>query len=186
VNKIFLMIVASFFSLTACSVTTHPKPVQDDSQPKMTTLEKQLQDKDQEIQTLQSQVDELNGQLKDQREQLAIQPQDRKKNESGVFNNPKEPQQLNTLPKEFIKVDVSPRDVQSALKNATYYDGPIDGKLGPKSQKAIMDFQMDHNLKSDGVVGKQTWLELKGYLDSTSQPVAAGTASDSSIPSQEY
>ena len=65
----------------------------------------------------------------------------------------------------YLRVPVTPQEVQEALKTAGYYTGEIDGKLGPGSQRAIKDFQRDHDLESDGIVGKKTWAELKGYLD---------------------
>lgn len=55
-------------------------------------------------------------------------------------------------------------DVQRALKNAGYYDGSIDGKIGPKTRKAITDFQAAKGLKVDGVVGPATKAALSKYL----------------------
>lgn len=57
------------------------------------------------------------------------------------------------------------KDIQIALKNAGYYDGPIDGKLGTKSRKAIRDFQQDKGLKVDGIAGTQTKKALVKYLN---------------------
>ena len=54
--------------------------------------------------------------------------------------------------------------IQTALKKAGYYDGPIDGKIGPKTQEAVLKFQEENNLKVDGVVGQDTWKRLKEYL----------------------
>ncbi|MCA9398906.1 MAG: peptidoglycan-binding protein, partial [Candidatus Omnitrophica bacterium] len=65
---------------------------------------------------------------------------------------------------EIIRVSVSATDVQKALKSAGFYNGPIDGKIGAKSKTAISDFQREHDLVSDGIVGKRTWSELKNYL----------------------
>ena len=59
---------------------------------------------------------------------------------------------------------MSCRDIQSALKEAGYYDGPIDGKLGPKSRKAIKAFQVDMGLKIDGIAGTKTKKALLQYL----------------------
>ena len=56
------------------------------------------------------------------------------------------------------------KEVQVALRNAGYYDGPIDGKLGTKSRKAIRDFQQDNGLKVDGIAGTQTKKALVKYL----------------------
>lgn len=65
---------------------------------------------------------------------------------------------------QIIRVSASPQSVQKALKNAGYYSGAIDGKLGKGSQKAIKEFQSDHSLKPDGVVGRKTWDKLASYL----------------------
>jgi len=65
----------------------------------------------------------------------------------------------------ILRVPVTPQEVQMGLKNAGYYTGAIDGKLGSGSKRAIKEFQTDHDLESDGIVGKKTWAELKNYLD---------------------
>jgi len=54
--------------------------------------------------------------------------------------------------------------IQKALANAGFYKGNIDGKIGPMSKQAIMDFQKANSLKVDGVVGPQTWGELEKHL----------------------
>ena len=56
------------------------------------------------------------------------------------------------------------KEVQQALLNAGYYDGKIDGKIGPKSQAAIKKFQTDQGLKVDGVVGGKTSVALEAFL----------------------
>lgn len=56
------------------------------------------------------------------------------------------------------------RDIQAALKNAGFDPGSIDGKLGPRTQQAIKEFQRTKGLKIDGKVGLQTWEELSKYL----------------------
>ncbi len=63
-----------------------------------------------------------------------------------------------------IKDGPSPRQIQAALKNAGYYQGVIDGKIGRQSRQAIRDFQKANNLSVDGKVGKKTWAALKEYL----------------------
>jgi len=63
------------------------------------------------------------------------------------------------------RLRIDPKQIQSALKNAGYYDGSIDGKLGRKTRKAVRSFQKANNLPVDGRVGKNTWLVLKEYLE---------------------
>ncbi|OPY89354.1 MAG: Zinc D-Ala-D-Ala carboxypeptidase precursor [Smithella sp. PtaU1.Bin162] len=62
-------------------------------------------------------------------------------------------------------VELSHRQIQKALKNAGYYQGAIDGKIGPKTKEAILKFQRAKGLKADGVVGKKTSAALNRYLD---------------------
>lgn len=56
------------------------------------------------------------------------------------------------------------QEIQTALKNAGYYTGAIDGKKGPMTKKAIENFQKANNLKADGKVGPKTWDALSKYL----------------------
>lgn len=62
----------------------------------------------------------------------------------------------------------STREIQQALKNAGFYQGAIDGKMGPLTRQAIKEFQRVHGLADDGIVGKQTWAKLSAYADLSS------------------
>ncbi len=55
-------------------------------------------------------------------------------------------------------------EIQTALKNAGFYTGSIDGKIGPASKKAIVEFQKANSLAADGKVGPKTWGVLERYL----------------------
>ncbi len=57
------------------------------------------------------------------------------------------------------------REIQQALKNAGFYQGAVDGKMGPLTKDAVREFQRVHGLKDDGVVGRQTWGKLNAYAD---------------------
>lgn len=59
----------------------------------------------------------------------------------------------------------STREIQQALKNAGFYQGEVDGKMGPLTRAGIEEFQRLHGLKDDGVVGRQTWAKLRVYLE---------------------
>ena len=72
----------------------------------------------------------------------------------------------------------SKRAIQQALKNAGFYQGTVDGKIGPKTREAVKAFQEVNGLKADGVVGRQTWEKLAPYLSMAS---SGGVASDSEI-----
>mgnify|MGYP001612795382 CR=1 FL=1 len=56
------------------------------------------------------------------------------------------------------------KDIQTALKNAGLYNGSIDGNIGPKTKKAIEEFQKQNGLKVDGKVVPRTWVELEKHL----------------------
>ncbi len=61
-------------------------------------------------------------------------------------------------------------EIQTALKNAGFYVGNLDGKIGPKSKKAIEDFQKANGLKVDGKVGPKTWEAMAKYLTPVAEP----------------
>lgn len=55
------------------------------------------------------------------------------------------------------------RLAQNILKssgNPPWDPGPIDGIFGPKTERAVTNFQSDLNIKADGIVGPVTWTAL--------------------------
>lgn len=60
-------------------------------------------------------------------------------------------------------------EIQTALKNAGFYSAEIDGKIGPMTKKAIVDFQKSKGLQADGKVGPKTWEALSAYLNPPAQ-----------------
>lgn len=64
------------------------------------------------------------------------------------------------------KLDFKPttKEIQTALKNAGFDPGSIDGKMGPRTRQAIKDFQKSKGFVPDGVVGPKTWSGLGKYL----------------------
>ncbi|MDD5195037.1 MAG: peptidoglycan-binding domain-containing protein [Candidatus Omnitrophica bacterium] len=76
------------------------------------------------------------------------------------------------LQEAMIPETPTPEDIQKALKNAGLYEGDVDGKLGPKSKKAIEDFQAKSDLTVDGKVGPKTWSKLKEYLNAPAETAA--------------
>ncbi len=80
-------------------------------------------------------------------------------------------QQETTVPKSDTVL--SAQDIQTALKNAGFYSGEIDGKIGPETDKAIRSFQETNGLEADGIVGTKTKGLLVNYMK---QPEAETTA----------
>jgi murein L,D-transpeptidase YcbB/YkuD len=87
------------------------------------------------------------------------------------------PEQAQVESAEAVKAAVSskaagsPHDIQAALKNAGFYNGNVDGKIGPMTKKAIMEFQKANKLKADGKVGPKTWEALSRHLGEKTQAV---------------
>jgi len=66
------------------------------------------------------------------------------------------------------------REIQTALNNAGFYMGMVDGKKGPLTKKAIEDFQRANNLEVDGKVGTKTWAVLSLHLNPAPVPSKPG------------
>ena len=146
-KKEFLILPVLIF-LAGCATTRSNSQVTQ-LQMRVNELERQLDDKDEEIKN-------LNYQLKDVAYETDKSKSRRSQVESSVSTEDYG---------QIIRVGVGADQVQLALKNAGYYQGPVDGKVGNKTKKAISAFQKDNNLKADGVVGKQTWTALKTHLE---------------------
>lgn len=55
------------------------------------------------------------------------------------------------------------RAAQTLLADKYGYGIAVDGAFGPATRNAVKDFQSDHDLASDGIVGPLTWQALVGY-----------------------
>ncbi|MBI4227756.1 MAG: peptidoglycan-binding protein [Candidatus Omnitrophica bacterium] len=62
------------------------------------------------------------------------------------------------------------REIQQALQRAGFYEGPMDGKIGPNTRVAIKAFQSAHHLTADGVAGTQTMRALQPYVTAPAPP----------------
>jgi peptidoglycan hydrolase-like protein with peptidoglycan-binding domain len=78
-----------------------------------------------------------------------------------AFNKSKENRQKDSSKAEFKP---TAKEIQTALKNAGYDPGSLDGKIGPRTRQAIKDYQKSKGLVPDGVVGPKTWTSLSKHL----------------------
>jgi peptidoglycan hydrolase-like protein with peptidoglycan-binding domain len=72
--------------------------------------------------------------------------------------------------------------VQQALKDKGHDPGEIDGKMGPKNQLALRDYQQKEGLKVTGRLDTETAAKLgvQAKAESTSSPAASPSGSSSS------
>lgn len=156
---IFFTIILSVF-FAGCVSTQQPTAL-NQMQIQIAQLERQLEKKEGEISDLKYQVEGLSSQVEDLEKKGAGEEVSLKteKNKGSSLS------EIAQTDQRIIRVAVAAEDVQSALKNAGFYTGEVDGKVGLKTKKAIEEFQQGHGLKSDGVVGEKTWSQLKEYLN---------------------
>jgi peptidoglycan hydrolase-like protein with peptidoglycan-binding domain len=154
----FILGVVLMGSLAGCATTQKPA-ASSQLQIRVAHIENQLDDHSQDIAQLQSEVERLSSNSQATRASIPLSSKDQKTlKPASLVTSETDPYQ------QILRVPVAPKEVQKALTNANYYTGAIDGKLGSGSQKAIKEFQKDHGLQADGIIGKKTWDALKSYL----------------------
>lgn len=63
----------------------------------------------------------------------------------------------------FTKLTYSEsEELQKRLKSAGFYDGVIDGKIGPASRSAILSYQSEYGLEKNGYASKELLQALRG------------------------
>ena len=156
-----LIVFMLALSFSGCA-TTQMKTQNEQIQSRLTDLEKNLQAKDAEIVDLQYQVKDLSSKLDTAKptESDQVSPESSTGGDQAESVKPSEGLDKS----QIIRVKVNPEKIQRALKSAGVYTGPVDGRIGPGTKEAIVEFQKSHGLKADGVLGRKTWDELKVYL----------------------
>jgi peptidoglycan hydrolase-like protein with peptidoglycan-binding domain len=136
---VFSFLVMLVVSLNGCCTAVKKKASQlDECKTQVSGLESQISAKDEEISSL--------------RDALAKSMQETEECAS-----------KSSLATE-VKSRPNTKQIQTALSNAGYNPGPIDGKAGKQTIEAIKAFQIANGLEGDGKVGKKTWSLLKEYL----------------------
>jgi peptidoglycan hydrolase-like protein with peptidoglycan-binding domain len=154
--SIFILAIA-FSGCASSQLKTQNEQIES----RLTDVEKNQQAKDAEIVDLQYQVKDLSSKLDTSKPAETDQaaPQ-------GATEDQAEPVKVADVTDnaQIVRVKVNPEKIQRALKSAGVYTGKVDGKIGPGTKQAIIEFQKSHGLKADGVLGKKTWDELKVFL----------------------
>ena len=138
------VLTAFVFTLTGCATVRKQRDEIQGLRNQVSAMESQLQAKDQEIGSLKAALDKV-----EQEKTTEITVEKGKKAKK-------------IIPE--VKSRPHGKQIQVALKNAGYYSGKIDGKIGKQTKDAIKSFQTANNLKADGKMGKETWKLLSENL----------------------
>jgi len=76
------------------------------------------------------------------------------------------------------------RNLQKLLKDKGYYSGPLNGKFGPLTQEAVLNFQRANGLEEDGVAGKATMDLLKAPAKKAEKSESAAKSGSDSQKTQ--
>jgi peptidoglycan hydrolase-like protein with peptidoglycan-binding domain len=142
--------------LSGCATTSAKQPPVAQLQTQVSDLQQRMETQEKEIVDLKYEVKEMGS--KSEAQQVVTTE------ESAPAPTPTVSSKTGDRAADIIKVDASGVEVQKALKGAGLYEGKIDGKIGAKTKAAVVEFQKQHNLKADGVIGQKTWSELKQYV----------------------
>ena len=144
-KTVFAVILVSLFVLSGCATARKQKDQEIQGlRNQLSVLEMQVQSKDEEINSLR---ETLNRMEMDMQSAASQDLANRRKTVSVPKSRP------------------SAKQIQTALANAGYNPGQIDGRIGRQTKDAIKAFQKANNLPADGRVGKNTWAVLKVYLN---------------------
>ncbi|MFA5096589.1 MAG: peptidoglycan-binding protein [Candidatus Omnitrophota bacterium] len=147
-KKVFVLPLLAIFAFSLVGCASRGQLRQKDSEiqilkNQVSLLESQIQNKDQELVTLTEALSAKEAELaKAEAGQASVKRSDRK-----------------------VKAYPTTKDFQTALKNAGYDPGWIDGRMGKKTRDAIKAFQKANDLKANGRMGKKTWALLGKYLN---------------------
>lgn len=71
--------------------------------------------------------------------------------------------------KLIVEGKLNIRFIQTLLKEAGFDPGNIDGKMGPRTKRIVLEFQEAHQLKVDGKIGYQTLSQLAAFITTETQ-----------------
>ncbi len=121
-----------------------------------------VKQKDMEIQGLKNQVTVLEAQVQNKDQELnSLKDSLNKSSEQAKVETAETVKEKTVTNIKHLKA----KDIQTALKNAGYDPGKIDGHMGKQTQEAVKAFQKANNLTVNGKVSKKTWALLSEYLN---------------------
>jgi len=157
----YLTILIAIFFVGGCA-STSKSTATSNIQIKVAKLERKIEQRDAQMEDLQYDMQQLSAQVRELEEYQMNEPIEEP---DGAIKRKSSSPAFGRSSKDIVRVSANVNQIQTALKNAGYYNGNIDGKLGSQSKRAIREFQKDHDLADDGIIGAKTWSELKNYLE---------------------
>lgn len=136
------------FILVGCATSKGGRMSTAQSRARINDLERELAEKDDEMRYLKSELTKAENELERQKD-VSIYSFKKSVSKGRGKDSP----------------IAATKQIQVALKNAGFYNGSIDGKIGSETKKAITEFQKANGLKADGIVGQQTWSRLKEFVN---------------------
>lgn len=159
--RLFMIPVIGFlFVLSGCASLEDLQA----TQLRIISMESQFQRQDAAVKSLEERQQSLEAKLQENQEKneaaLKLSQAKLEEAQSKANTRDKNPREEKTI----IKVP-NASQIQTALKNAQFYNGSVDGKIGSRTKDAIREFQKANQLNADGVVGSETWGILGKYLE---------------------
>ena len=138
-SKYLFILLGIIFLLSGCATAGKKKDLEIQGlRGQISALESRLESKDQEIANLREDLDRaMQERIVPVKQAVSIEPKSRP----------------------------NIKQIQTALRNAGYNPGKIDGRMGGQTREAIKSFQRANNITVDGKVGKKTWELLRVYLE---------------------
>lgn len=151
----FLLVAISIIAFSGCSTKQQKRQI-DVLQAQMGVITDELVRLDQSLQDTRAAISAEENRLK----QLEANVKSSKSRLGSLHQEESIIKGIYRTPSGFELPSIA---IQKALKKAGYYQGPLDGKIGPRTRAAVEAFQADNGLTADGVVGRKTWAKLKVY-----------------------
>jgi peptidoglycan hydrolase-like protein with peptidoglycan-binding domain len=168
-----LVISIAALALAGCATTDQKVSPVNQVQTQVVDLQQRMEDQEKEIVDLKYEVKELSGKV-DSKNTVEVETSSPTPTSSRATESKSAEGETGNI----IKVEATGLEVQKALKNAGVYNGKVDGKVGPRTKNAVVEFQRQHSLKSDGVIGQKTWNVLKTYLEPAAAPAEENKAAE--------
>ena len=79
------------------------------------------------------------------------------------------PEAAMQMPSAMTTSEILIRAAQQQLKYSGLYNGSVDGKMSPETQRAFRQFQQQHGLPQSGTLDPRTYTALQGDQGDTGQ-----------------